>query len=491
MNALEPAMKALRAAIRIGGNRKSAKTFPAEPAKAPFDYVANKLSDHFTVGFAKESILPGDVGKKTYYIAGYGENNPATGVLDEPRVHALWVDDNSGHGGVLFVSADAVGIMKHDVDAVRSRLHDFALRTQCRSINVMSTHDHAGIDTMGIWGPLPVPVSGRDPKYIEFIIDKIEKSAWKAYETRRNGKIFKGTVEVPDMQEDIRLPIVYSKTLTRLRFVPADGGEEVWFVNFASHSESLQGCNSRISADFPCYFRRRIKEETGAETFYCVGCIGGMISMAIPDEKEIRANGSDFAENTEKIGRKLAGYALSIENEKELEPRISFIRREFYFEADNTILMIAAVAGLIKVDHYHIPSAPLHHGLKSEISYFEIGDMKILMIPCELFPELAYGGYLSAEESGTGFSADVNPTPLSDIIGGDVIFIGLANDEVGYVIPPNDFLLDEKVPYSDIPRDAHGRRHYEETCSLGPNTAVKIAQVTEEIIRAVNKVKNK
>ncbi len=487
MDVLSPVMKNLRKVLRLGGLRYSDATFPVEPEKTKFDYVPRHLSDHFTVGFAKESILPDDVGKKTYYVAGYGENNPATGVLDEPHAHALWIDDNSGHGGVIFVSVDAVGIMNYDVLKIRKRLQQFALRTGCRSINVMSTHDHAGIDTMGIWGPLPL--TGKDPKFIELLYTKIEKCVEDAYATRRDGKIFKGSIEVPDMQEDIRLPEVYSKTLTRLRFVPSDGSEEVWFINFASHSESLQGCNSRISADFPCYLRRRIKEETGAETFYCVGCIGGMISMAIPNEKEIRDNGSDFAENTEQIGRKLAGYALAVDNETELKPKISFMRREFYFEADNTVLMLAAVAKIMQVQQYHIPSAPLRHGLKSEISYFEIDTLKILMIPCELFPELAYGGYLTAEHSGTGMPASVNPTPLAEIIGGDVIFIGLANDEVGYVIPPNDFLLDEKTPYAEIPRDVHGRRHYEETNSLGPDTAPKIAQITKEICDTVEKAK--
>ena len=104
------------------------------------------------------------------------------------------------------------------------------------------------------------------------------------------------------MQEDIRTPIVYSKTLTRLRFEPDDGSTQTYIINFASHSESLQGCNERISADFPHYLREKIKEETGAQTLYCVGAIGGMISMDIPNEKEIRDNGSDFAESTANCG---------------------------------------------------------------------------------------------------------------------------------------------------------------------------------------------
>ena len=78
--------------------------------KAKFISPPSAKSDKFLLGFAKESILPDDVGKKKYYVAGYGENNPATGVLDPPHTHAVWIDDLSGKGGIVIVSIDNVGI---------------------------------------------------------------------------------------------------------------------------------------------------------------------------------------------------------------------------------------------------------------------------------------------------------------------------------------------------------------------------------------------
>ena len=109
----------------------------------------------FTLGFGKESILPEDIGTKTYYIAGYGENNPAVGVLDAPHAHAVWIDDNSGLGGLIFISVDCVGIMQADVMRIRQAIARTVWTPKCRSINVMATHNHAGIDTMGAWGKLP------------------------------------------------------------------------------------------------------------------------------------------------------------------------------------------------------------------------------------------------------------------------------------------------------------------------------------------------
>ena len=375
-------------------------------------------------------------------------------------------------------------MLNKDVNRLRARLRDFAMLSGCRSINIVSTHSHAGIDTMGIWGPLPL--SGKNPKYMELVFSQTEKAVKRAYASRKIGKLYMGKVEVPDMQEDIRTPIVYSKTLTRLRFVPEDGTRETYIINFASHSESLQGCNELVSADFPCYLRRRILEKAGAQTLYCVGAIGGMISMDIPNEREIRDNGSDFSESTKNIGYKLADYALSIKEDDEilLKPKIGSITREVYFRAENTILLAAAKIGILDATEYRMPDGS-GLALKSEISYFEIDTLKILMLPCEIFPELVYGGYLPAEESATGCGGEINPMPLRDIIGGEVMIIGLANDELGYVLPPNDFILHEYAPYLENGRDIHDRRHYEETNSLGPDTAKIIAETVSEIVSAV------
>lgn len=460
----------------------------AVPVKAAeFNCTPRAKSDFFSLGYSKMSILPDDVDKKKYYIAGYGENKPAEGVLDPPHAHAVWLDDLSGHGGIVLVSLDIVGMLNADVNRLRSRLREFSKLTGCRSINIVSTHNHAGIDTMGIWGPLPL--SGKDPKYMELVFSQTVKAVEQAYASRKLGRLYLGKADVPDMQEDIRTPIVYSKTLTRLRFAPADGSKDVYIINFASHSESLQGCNKLVSADFPHYLREKIFEDTGCETLYCVGAIGGMISMEIADEKEIRDSGNDFSQSTRDIGRKLADYALSIKEETLLKPQIGCIRQEVFFKAENTILLLAAKIGLLEAKEFRFPDGS-GFAMKSEISYIEIDSLKFLLLPCEIFPELVYGGYLSAEESGTGFGGEINPTPLKEIVGDDVVIIGLANDELGYVLPPNDYVLHSETPYFENGRDMHDRRHYEETNSLGPETAAKIAETVSQIINTVEKTKS-
>lgn len=476
MKPLAMVSKTARTFIGVpAGKRKKHGNPPALP-KGVFDKLDKPKAKYFTAGFGKARIVPPDLLRKTYYVAGYGINNPAKGLLDIPFAHALWLDDNSGRGAVCFVSLDAVGMLNKDVNAVKESMKDFLTEAGCRSIHILCTHNHAGIDTMGLWGALPK--TGRNQKYMDIVFDGIRTAVRLAFEDRREGDLMLGTVLVDGMQEDIRLPIVYSKTLTRLRFVPRDGTREIYMLNFASHSESLGGSNSLVSADFPCYLREEIRSRTGAETIYFVGAIGGMISMELMDKDKVTS--------TKKIGRTLAEFALSVKDEKKLPPVINFLKQEFYAEAANYVLMFAAKTGILQADRYFMKEAPYGYGLKTEMTYYEIGGLKMLLLPCEIFPELVFGGYLSAEESAEGKSPDINPTPLTEIAGEDELLIfGLADDELGYVLPPNDFMLDADVPYITHARDRNNRKHYEETNSLGPKTAETIAAVFSEMMATV------
>ena len=458
----------------------AARTAPP-PMEAPVFDHASRPGEGYRVGFGKASLLPPDWAEKTYYMAGYGCNNPVTGVLDEPGAFALLVDDGTGRGNVLLVSCDCVGFLHRDVAALRSRL--MASLPGLRAVHLFSTHNHAGIDTMGMWGPLPK--TGKDPAYMAFLADQVEAAARAAAADQRPCDLYLGEAEAEGLQEDARLPVVYSRTMTRVRIVPQDGGREVWWLNFASHSESLQGCNSRISADFPQYLRRRILAETGAETFYCVGAIGGMITMAVEHKSDIYAAGGDFHESTIAIGRKLAEVAIGIRRETRLAPCLDLLRMELDVPLDNSVLAAAGLAGIMESDCY-AGNGETGLALRTEMNYLTLGSLRILTLPGELFPELAYGGYLKEETSATGLGPEANPTPLTRFEGGrGVMFIGLADDEIGYIIPPNDFLLSETSPYFEKCRDRLGRRHYEETNSPGPRAAAAIAETWQRMLAII------
>jgi len=480
MSLLSTVEKVLTRSLMKSGKKGNAKN-PAPPLNDSYvSIVKEAKSEYFSVGFGKQEIMPpeGVTGKKKYYVAGYRVNNPATGVLDPMMAKAIWIDDQSGAGGVVFCSVDCVGLFKYDVDLVKESLKDFVKETGCRSINICSTHNHAGIDTMGLWGPLPR--SGRDKEFMQIVRNGIKKAIELAYADRREGSLYLGYGRADEgMQRDDRLPRVFSDKLTRIRFVPNDGSREIYFVNFASHSESLEGKNSLVSADFPAYIAEEIMAQKGAETVYFVGAIGGLVRMWPMDD--------DNVISTKKTGKRLGEIVCDIKDEVKLEPKISLAKREFYVEAENSVLIAASkILKIIPSKVYYIGAGKYGMGHKSEMTYIEIGSLKMLLIPGEIFPELVYGGYLSAEESAEGKGPEINPKPLCEIAGDENLLVfGLANDEIGYIVTPNDFYLHPGIPYLDKTQDRLGRRHYEETNSLGPNTAYKIAEMFEKLLKDI------
>ena len=64
------------------------------------------------------------------------------------------------------------------------------------------------------------------------------------------------------------------------------------------------------------------------------------------------------------------------------------------------------------------------------------------MIPGEIFPELVYGGSRINEES-----TNENPNTILELAANygidNLIIIGLCNDEIGYIVSPSDFLVNE------------------------------------------------
>ena len=118
------------------------------------------------------------------------------------------------------------------------------------------------------------------------------------------------------------------------------------------------------------------------------------------------------------------------------------------------------------------------------MTLLQLGDVTFCLMPGEIFPELVWGG-----EYGDANPDGVNPEPLAEIAARygfeQLLVIGLANDEIGYIVPPSDFLLNEEVPYLTKTMDYKGENHYEETNSMGPKTANVIAETFEKLCDAL------
>ncbi len=435
----------------------------------------------WTCGYGKAVFTPTDYNEKTYYIAGYDSNNPVKGVLDDLCARAVFLDDNRGNGGVVFCSLDCVGISRRDINDIRKLVLESGKLGKIKSLNIASTHTHAGIDTQGLWGE-KLYKTGKDEAFLASLKAKAAQAIISAYKNRRDGKLFMGYTEAEDMQADVRTPVTYDKNLTRFRFAPFDGSGDIYVVNFASHAELL-GDTSLVSADFPAYLIKEIEENVpGSKAVFFNGAIGGMISAK--EIKKVYRNTIDCKEYMTGFGKQLGELALSIEDETELKPILNIKSTGVDIPGDNTVLILARFIGVLNNDIVRTDKRN-KVCIRSEVGYMELGekDVGIFLIPGELFPELYNGEFLTEEDSAHHRKASYKKVLCEMTDCRHKFVIGLCNDELGYILAENDFMLNETLPYINKATDDMDRDHYEETNSTGPETGRILLEATEKLIK--------
>lgn len=456
------------------------ETAESEYMLAGDSVFSNVAGETWTVGFAQAVLTPDDVTSDTYYIAGYNTNNPALGVLDDMYAKAVYLDDNTGRGGVIVCAIDCVGISRADINDIRQKVIESGEIPNLKSINICATHAHSAIDTQGLWGSA-FYADGKNEAFMKSLKEKTAAAIIAAYKARENGKLYFGTAEADGMQEDTRTPIDFDATVTSIRFDPANGSNDTYIVNYACHAEMLGSKTTVVSADFPAYMTKEIDEKTGgANVVFINGAIGGLIT-GVGIDSFLKGELSECIEYTKEYGKKVGGLVLEINNEKELAPIINIKSRSVSVVCENTALLLARFIGVLNNDV--ALNGLTEVSIITEVSYMELGNRQIgvYMIPGELYPELESGNFLSAEEAANGIEADYKT--LSEMARCEHNFVlGLCNDELGYIIPKNDFMLHEWLPYFNIPYDSFGRKHYEETNSVGPETAGTLLEAMDELI---------
>ena len=469
MDIADLAASAVKKITKSKGKRLAKKGYPEDLPKVQPVKISNKTDDKFDVGFAMKETMPDDFESKTYYIAGHKMAQKMTGFHDPITISAMWIGCGD-EGGVMMVCADVIGLTNFEVSIIRASLEEFSSKAKCKAINVCCSHTHGGFDTVGYWGKLDT--------YMQKIFKTVKEVCLEAYDNRKKGDLYIGTTHVPDAQYDKRPPVVLHDTLTRIRFVPDDGSKETWLLNYAAHPNTLGGSNTLCSADYPYFLRQTIYKEKDVNVLYGIGAIGA-VDPGYPDIE-------DRWKRTELQGETLGKAALSIDNDEKMKPEITVVQQPFYYYADNAVLAFLAMLKVMSSKIVPAKKGDLGIALISEMTYMKIGSQQILLMPGEVFPEVAYGGYDSAEDSATGRGPEIDPTPLVDIAEDkDLLIFGVTNDMTGYVVAPNDFILHKTQPYLSSGRDRFDRNHYHETNSMGYSAAQTLTDVFADIMKRV------
>ena len=477
MDILNIATKALDGIMHLNTRRMAAKQKPAVLDDVQPVTMKNDKGTYIC-GFANAEVMPADVTAKKYYLAGYQMNQRVTGVLDPTTVSAMWLGCNEGEG-ILLLCADIIGLTGYDVDGVRASLADFCKQSRCKNISVSCSHSHASIDTVGYWGQLPK--TGKDKSYQKQLFAGLKKVAIEAWQNRTEGKLFMGDIHVPEAIADGREPYFCNDKLTRLRFVPANGDTETWFLNYSAHPNTMGGKNSQVSADYPYFMRRKINE---TKPVNCLFSVGAIAAVNIADLSE------DRYERTKMGGEILGEAAWKIDNDQQLDADLTVLCQPYHAPVDNFLLALMPAIGAVTAKKSPCTQGTLGMSLITEMTYLKLGNRQILMLPGEAFPEIVYGGFADAEHSATGLSAEINATPLAEIAEDEnLIIFGVTNDMTGYMVAKNDFILHPTQAYISTYRDRFDRNHYHETNSLGYITTDIIAKTFSGIMDRVRNEK--
>lgn len=455
----------------------------AVPEPAPEVYgtlaPAEDSSAQWSMGFAAVEI-PYDP-EAEYYIAGYQNGlHPNRTPLDLQRVSAVWMD--VGGEGILLIGVDCIGLSNKVVNDVRTDLAAFCEENRCASVNIYATHNHAGVDTLGLWGP--IAQDGKNDAYMLALTAACGEAAHQAYENRTSGKLYYGSAET-EILEDTREPIVYNSKIHQFRFEPDNGSSGIRLVSYASHAESLINNEKAafVSRDFPGVIADLLMEETGDAFLYMPSAIGGLIRT------QDLSGTCGFTSQDDcmyRAGTSLTDSLLSIKNEEEIEPTLALARTELTIPLDNVLFEYYRFLGILDTPAIR-GGGETGYSILSELSVLRMGTYTFALIPGEIFPELVSGDYLTSDRAAS--PENENPAPLEEIAAAhgheNLLILGLANDEIGYIIPPNDYLVHDTLPYFDTADDAYGENHYEETNSVGIRTAYCIADAFEAVLAAL------
>lgn len=434
-------------------------------------------------GFGVVDITPKIEVGKPIWLAGKELNRAATGIHDPLYARAVVLDD--GQRKLALVSVDSIGLPRPSIVRAREGLKDF------HHVLVASTHSHESPDVIGIWGPSE-GVSGVVPEYVQMLEAKIVEAVRKAEAAAVPAKAEYATAEDETLLGDFRLPEVYDGVVRLLRFRRADDSQPLGLVvQWNSHGVEPDK-NSLVSRDYMGATVEALEKRHRCPVIFFQGAIGGLMGTPKKLVSEARAGKISggifgFIDACGSAIADLADRALQQSESITLTPLAAY-SRPILIPLDNPGYRAAMAAGVLDRDIYpwtgkreergeKIPRGKVDGALamETEVGYLRLGELQVAAIPGELYPELVYGKFQEPADPGADFVDAPLEKPVTQILPGKkILVLGLANDEVGYIVPKRQW--DVVAPF------AYGRKssQYGERNSVGPETARMLMEALED-----------
>lgn len=409
------------------------------------------------------------------WIAGFGNDRPAQGVHDPLWARAIAFENNGVR--IVLVTLDSIGMFHEKIIDMRKML-DPSLGID--HLMVSCLHNHEAPDTMGIWSlGLEEPYLRFDYKYMELVKQAVVEAAQEAVRNLQpaDAVLAEAPVGPQGFVDDSRLPLVYDNIIRCARFVKQGSDDTIaTMLVWGNHPETLDSDNPLLTSDFCHYWREAVENGVpepygapglGGMCLYFQGQVGGLMTQlhtTVPHRNgQVRYDHWSF-DKAQALGENLALATLRA------------LRAPSAWRATNTA--VAAVANTVfvspKWDYSLMMGLGIIHPgwfwgkVRTEVDAFRVGDIEILTVPGEMYPEIGNGGVEAPKGQDYAIGPVEVPPLRSQMSGKLTMIIGLANDELGYIIPKSQW--DVKPPFS------YGRQRpqYGEVNSTGPNVAPQL-----------------
>jgi hypothetical protein len=273
-----------------------------------------------------------------------------------------------------------------------------------------STHNHEGPDVIGLWGKSIF--SGITWEWYEESIGIITETITEAYMDMETAGLRIAHEVAENMSRDSRDPIVIEEQVETIQFVDTDEHPIATMVFYASHPEILWDENTLITSDYPHYLYEKLEHTVGGTALLITGPIGGLITP------KTRNHTFESAKN---FGETIADLSLNSLNSSSIiwNTSIRLEHQELYIPLTNPVFRIASIINVLNRPLYNF-----RRDMLTSINVIELGPdaslAQIITVPGEDFPE----NWFEIKEK---------------MHASHRIHIGLATDELGYIVPIEDF----------------------------------------------------
>lgn len=358
-----------------------------------FERRSEVAPDRLRVGVGSCDITPPVGG----YLGGFDLARTSTAIGSRLEVRALVLESDGRR--LAIVGVDSLGLMRDDVDYIKSGLAGF----QNGDVFVCSSHTHAGPDPIGIWGWYLL-TSGRDRGYLGQVRGAVRRAVGAALSAAAPAKLVRGQALLPatGLVKNANRAGVFDRRVHVLHATASDDGRPLGsLLHFACHPEVLPRRNTLVSADFVGALCDEWRRRGHGEAVFVNGALGAMISpdVAPRDIEGVNAFGVKACEVCE----------AALQRAEPLPVDVIEVRR-----SDVYLPMRAAAFRLARLT-MALPRELYAGAARCPLGYLKLGAFEAVTVPGEMEPALAEQ---VRRELGRP----------------DLCVFGLCDDEVGYLM---------------------------------------------------------